>query len=200
MGHAMSTLTFSADKFSKKQIQVECDNWGNANADLVERNFRLDGLGSQINFIDHVFDDFEIADAYLHQISGNYKQNAVKFKRYPPLKPTTKTADLNRRIKEYSDKIQKLEEPHYKGVKQATVKCKACGSSLATAYCGKSYLNHCPVCRADLRPKSTLDKIGTYRSTIERLSQQLEQLGLQQRQKSKENPEIYWAVLCDVHT
>lgn len=200
MGHTCQVLTFDAAKYTKQQIQDRCDEWGNYNADLEERGGCLCGLGSPIQFTNLVFDSRDEADAYLDKTFGRYNQTAVRYKQYPPVKPSADIADLNRRIGEYDQRIAKLNAPHYRGAKQATVKCKKCGSSLATAYCGTTWHNNCPVCREEMRPQSTLDKIDSYKHTVITLKDKRDKLVKERDRKRKEQPVLFWAVACEVHS
>lgn len=201
MGHARTILTFEPND-SQQKIQQKCDAWGNANADIEERGYTMGGLGSPINFTRQIFENQEQAEKYLDSTFGNYRQIAVRFKR-PKGRVNTQTKkieDLHRRIGEYQQRIAELNKPHFQGVKSATIKCKNCQSSLATAYCGKSYSNNCPVCGVDLRPVTDLEKLQKYTQTYKQLCKQLNE----ERNKlvSKEMEKGYdlcWAVACEVH-
>ena len=198
MGHAVSILTFDA-KENRKSIQAECDEWGNENCDARERGGHWGGLGFPIQFKDRIFDSYEEAEEYLMGAAGNYDQIAVKYKVYPKTKPNRTIKDLEDRIAEYRRKIETLNQPHYMGVKQATVKCKACGSSIATQFCGKTFRNNCPVCRAELRPQSTLDRLKKYEDTVKDLEKRLKDEKKKQDKKNESKVTYHWAVCCEVH-
>lgn len=197
MGHAIQNLSFD-EKDSRKTIQAECDEWGNYNADLQERGGCLCGLGSPVRFTDKVFDSYEDAEDYLDR-TPSYAQTAVKYKVYPKTTPTKTITELQRRINEYESRVRELNEPHYKGVKSATIKCKKCGSALATAYCGKSWYNSCPICRAELRPQSTIDKIHKYNETLDELRKKLKAEVKKENQKNEKKVRLRWLVHCEVH-
>lgn len=198
MGHAVEMLTFPAE-MNRNRIQAECDEWGSANCDPRERGGYHGGLGSKIDFKDRLFDNYDAAYEYLESTIGNYRQIAVKYLVYPPMKPSKTAEDLDRRITEYRKRINALDAPHYKGVKQATVKCKCCGSSLATKFCGDTYRNNCSVCRADLRPQSTLDKIANYKATVKDLEKKLKAEVDKQNMKNRKSAKVHWMVCCEVH-
>lgn len=198
MGHAIAMLTFD-EKMAKSKIQAECDEWGDYNCDPMERGGCCGGLGSPINFTSIVFNSYEEAEEYLEGTTGNYRQMAVKYKVYPEVKPSAVQADLERRIKEYRDRIDDLNKPHYANVKQTTVKCKHCGSVLATTYCGRTYYNNCPVCRNDIRPESTLAKIEQYKTTIKELEQKCRTEVDKQHAKMENKVTYNWMVCCEVH-
>lgn len=199
MGHAIGLLDFDID-MDKKKIQQKCDVYGDHNCALEERGWIMGlGLGSYVNFTNQVFDSYDEAADYLYTTTGNYRQTAVKYKVYPPTKETQSIRDLKRRIKEYHDRISELNKPHFHNVKSATVKCKCCGSSLSTTYCGKSYSNNCPVCKAELRPQSVLDKIKKYKSTLGELDKKLKTEIKKENAKQEKKVKLRWLVCCEVH-
>ena len=198
MGHICECLSFST-KTSRNIIQAKCDDWGNYNCDLEERGGSLYGLGSAIRFTDRVYDSREDAERYLNSTFGNYNQTAVRYKAYPKSKPTKAMLSIQQRIDAYTVRIAELEKPHYTNVQSSTVRCKHCGSSLATAYCGKSWNNKCPICGTDLRPKSTLDKLAKYQAEARDLRQQLKGEEKKLNAKQEKKAEMYWLVACEVH-
>ena len=198
MGHAIAMLTFE-ENMSKSKIQERCDNWGNSNCNIEERGYALQGLGYSINFTSRIFNSYNEAYDYLDTTTGNYRQTAVKYKVYPKVEPSSTILDLERRIKEYKNRIAELNKPHYANVKQATVKCKKCGSSLSTSYCGKTYYNQCPICKEDLRPESTLQKIEQYNNTIKELEQKRVDEIKKQNMKNESKVTYRWMACCEVH-
>lgn len=202
MGHTCAVLTFDEKKYTKKQIQNQCDDWGNANADLQERNYSLRGLGYPIKFTEIIFDSYDEACNYLQGTFGNYKQTAVRYKQANGKVEESKTLlDLQRRITDYRQRIFNLDQPHYQGVKVKTIKCKTCGTVLPTAYCGKSFSNTCPICRSDLRPNTVLEKRASYVATMKELEKkyQLEEKKLREKAQKK-GYSLFWAVACEVHS
>lgn len=198
MSHAVAMLTFD-ENMAKSKIQAECDEWGNYNCDAQERGGCYGGLGSSINFTSLVFNSHDEAEEYLEGTIGRYRQTAVRYKVYPKFEPSNVILNLERRSKEYSERIQELNKPHYANVKQATVKCKNCGSALATSYCGSSYYNKCPICGNDLRPESTLTKIKQYNATIQELDRKRADEIKKQNAKNESRVTYRWMVCCEVH-
>lgn len=198
MSHAIEYLSFPITE-SKSDIEAECDAWGDANRDHNEGG--VDGLADYIDWRDDmVFDDYDSAYSYLSTHSaGNYGEMAVKYKKYPKIEPTKTMLNLERRINEYTERISVLDRPHYKNVQQATVKCKCCGSSLATEYCGKTYHNNCPVCNAELRPQSVLEKRDNYCRTLRELRDKLKEEQKKHEKKLESKAKIRWLVCCEVH-
>lgn len=202
MGHAVEYLSFDA-KEDRKKIQKECDEWGSYHCDPYERGGCRGGLGGNISFTDRVYNSYDEAVDYLEKTIGNYRQTAVKYYKYPEIKPTKTLAALEEKRKEYCKKISVLNKPHYKGVKQATVKCKKCGSSLATAYCGNKgaygYINNCPVCGCELRPESVLAKLESYTAKREEIAKRIKDEEKKINEKQKAKATLHWLVCCEVH-
>ena len=200
MGHAIQILTFDS-KTPKKEIEAKCDMWGDHNCDLEERGWEMGGgLPYPIRFTDKVFSDYDSAREYLESTAGNYSEIAVQYKDYPNSIYSTKaTEDTQKRITEYTHRIAELDKPHYKGVKSQYIKCKKCGSSFATAYCGKTWYNKCPVCGEDMRPQTDLDKISKYKTAIKELNKKIRAEEDKIRQKNEKKAVLKWAVMCEVH-
>lgn len=198
MSHYCEILSFSA-KTSKQKIQTECDMWGNENCDPEERGGRHGGLEGSVRFTGLVFESYEEARHYLDKTFGKYQQTAVQYKKYPDVK-SAKLDNLKKKIKETKKKLFDLDStPHYKGVKQATVKCKCCGSSLATSYCGSTYYNFCPVCKSELRPETVLNRIQGYKDNLKKLEKELKAEEKALQKKVAHKAELFWAVACEVH-
>ncbi len=199
MGHAISVLTFPCSE-SIDSIQKACDEWGEYNCDLEERGGFGRGLGHSIRFKNELtFDSYRKAYDWLMNHCGNYENYAVRYYKYPMLEDTKKIADIKRRIVEVKARIAALEKPHFKGVKQSTVKCKKCGSSLATKYCGESYRNNCPICHSDLRPMTTLNQLAKANALLNELQEKLMNENDKQNSKNIAKAELQWAVCCEVH-
>lgn len=185
-----------------------CSEWANNNCDRREcpNGFEYSG----IKFTDKVFDCLEDAEQFLRSTDGYYP-TAVKYKSYKNLKSSKKMLDLERRINEMQKKYEGLKDgAHYEGVKQATIKCKHCGSSLSTKYCGsnrgllgigdrKGFKNECPVCSSDLRPQSVIDRQNGYLHKKTILQAEYITAEVENRKKYAKNAETYWAVFCEVH-
>ena len=196
MGHIVSILTFP-EKTGKKEIAYECDEWARANGSYKEG---CRGLPFPIKFVNRTYKCYEDAERYLEGTYGNYSEIAVKFERRPEPKKTKTLETLDRRIQDARKALTELDKPHYAGVKQATVKCRNCGSSLATKYCGKTYRNACPVCRGELRPDSVVEKIRKKKEDLASLQEKYKDEKRKEQMKSSAKPEIWWAVACEVHS
>lgn len=199
MGHACNIMTFDSS-MSKKDIQKKCDLWANRNCDLEERGWDLDRGLDPIRFTSKVFDDYESACEYLKGTFGHYDQTAVQYKVYPTAPMSKRYNELSERLVKAKARLWDLEGPHYKGVSIGTVKCKSCGSSLATAYCGKSWNNHCPICRSDVRPESKLEKIRKCKKSILEMESAIRDEEKKAQMKVASKAKLFWAVACEVHS
>ena len=195
MGHITSVLTFS-EKTPKSEIAYECDEWARANGSYEEG---CRSLPYPIRFTNRTFGCYEDAEEYLETTFGSYSEIAVKYEKRPEPKKTKVLETLEKRISDARKALIDLEAPHYAGVKQATVKCRSCGSSLATKYCGRTYRNACPVCRGELRPESALEKVRRKKADLAALEEKYKEERRKAQMKSSAKPEIRWAVGCEVH-
>ena len=195
MGHTGQILVFP-ESMSKKEIQTKCDLWGDHNCDLEERGWILgNGLGFPIKWTDRVFDCRDDAEEYLEHTFGNYRQTAVRFKE---AKTTSAMAQVKKSLEKNLQELTELSGTlHYKNAAAKMITCKKCGSSIATAYCGKTWNNNCPVCKSDLRPKSTLDRIQAKKQKVKILQEKYRE---EERRTAKQNSSMYWAVACEVHS
>ena len=124
---------------------------------------------------------------------GFYSDHAVQFKDKSALKPTKQMEDVKRQIAETRAKKDKFIEEHMPNrVKAEFIGCKNCNSKIA-----KKYLKytHCPVCRADLRPKSTIELIEGYDEKIAELRKKYSEL---QKKQTGKCP-VKWLVKVEVH-
>lgn len=198
MGHAVEILVFP-DTMSRKEMERRRDAWGDMHVDPEEHGGQCKCSGSHIKFTDKIFPDFKSAVEYLDTTFGHYAQTAVRFYDYGTLKENKTMLELKRRIGEVQKRIAQLDAPHYAGVKSTTVKCKSCGSSLATAYCGKTWRNTCPICKAELRPKTALDRLETAKATLNELQKKYRAEELASKQKLKGKAKLCWAVAAEEH-
>lgn len=198
MGHAVDFLSFDT-KMSKEAIQNECDQWANDNCDHYETGPGFHGLPSRVNFSNRIFDDYASAADYLDKTTGNYSEIAVQYRKYPPLKKTAEMQRLFDQEKKATLQLEKLNEPHYKGTTVKTVRCKSCGSAIATAYCGDTWRNKCPVCKADMRPESKIQQVKKCEARLLATRRKLTAAEQEANKKQMEKAELCWLVACEVH-
>ena len=207
MGHTCAILTFEHN--DKKQIQAECDEWGNYNCDLQERGGNLYGLGSPVRFTDKCFDNLEDAENYLEKTFGDYRQIAVRYKTLPTkerrtaefgFEASTKGKALTTKYYKTMKEVNAFNEPHYKGVKSKYIKCRGCGSTLATEYCGTSWNNICPICKTDVRPDSVIEKMKAKKVKLKEVEKELKKAKEEYFSKMEKKKILAWAVACEVHS
>ena len=89
---------------------------------------------------------------------GWYDQLAVRYyEPVPSAKPTKTLQALKERVNKSYNRFSVLDHAVYpQSVSSESVGCKRCGSRLSKKYLNQ---NFCPLCRADLRPKTKLDAI-----------------------------------------
>lgn len=196
--HACQILTFDS-KDSKEKITKICDDWANANCDHLEVGTGYHGL-DPITWTNRIFDDEKSAMEYLDKTFGRYDETAVRFRRFPAIKPSKKITDLHERLVAAKARLFDLDNTdHYAGVSVKTIKCKTCGSTLATSYCGNTFHNNCPVCRSDLRPASKLERIAKAKQTVSDIEKTIREEEIKARNKVRDKSVLCWAVACEVH-
>lgn len=192
MSHNVHTSTYP-ENVDKKAVQREWDEYA-AHEDWQEG---CSGLPRNIRWIDHTCEDYAAAEEYIKSHDdGRYDQLAVKFKDYPRSKPTKEIEVLAERVKVLRGKINDIENVvHYKDVKAEFVSCRNCGSKIARAFIKSNY---CPVCRADLRPQSTLDRLASLKTSRDEAQKKYEAAVDKAAKKNK--PVIKWLVKIEYHT
>lgn len=135
---------------------------------------------------------------------GWYDCLAVQYRQAPVanLEPTKKMLDLEQRINAERKKSADYETAHsVKAFKADFVGCSACGSKLKRELL---QTEKCPLCRADLRGKTTLETLAKYKAKIAELTATLEAERKKQQteyeKKQEKNAEIRWLVKYEYHT
>lgn len=196
MGHEIMHFDYP-ENINKKEVEVGLNEYV-SHATWQEGG---GGLYSPIKWIDKTFDSYGEAREYIRKIDTyNYDQLAVKYLEYPTLK-YSKTYDvLKERVERLNSRYNELRNNiHYKGVKSALVTCRNCDSKIATKYIGQTVYNNCPICKADLRPQSTLDLIGKAKENADKTSKDLAIEEKKLREKQKKNAKTRWLVKIEYH-
>lgn len=195
MGHMVDFLKFDI-KTSKTAIENSASEWCTRNADQWETGGNY--IAADVRFLDRTFDNYEEAEEWLDKQSGNYYSYAVKYKDYSKVKSSKTLDNAKTKHKKAFDSYYELSNKvHYSNIKSKTIKCKCCGSVLATEYCGRTYKNNCPVCKTDLRPQTVLDKIAKLKADVATAEQKVNEETKKQQAKSKY--ELKYLVLVEVH-
>lgn len=172
----------------KKAIQTELD-------DYVEHATWEEGGSTTggIRWIDHVCRSYDEAKKYIEEHDkGWYDCLAVKYIS-PIQERCAKVEELGKKIKEAYDDYHKKDSAIY--VKTRTsefIGCSDCKSRLAAKYLNT---NFCPVCRADLRPETTLKAIAAAHSRWQKAQKNKEEYVNKHSKK-----ETRWLVKIEYHT
>ena len=176
------------ENVDKKEVYADLN-------DYVEHATWAEG-GSGIESIrwnNVVCEDYEAAKKWIESHDkGWYDQLAVKY--YSPVHEKSKKLDeLDQKIKEAYDVYNKRNSAIY--VKTRTsefIGCSRCKSRLASQYLQG---NFCPICRADLRPDTTLKSIAAAKIKWEN-AQKTKKDYVDKHSKK----EIRWLVKIEYHT
>lgn len=155
MSHNIEHFTY-AENIHRDYVKRELDNYV-AHADWQEG---CSGLYNSIRWLDTmpICEDEEAARAAIERLDRrNYDNLAVRF--YRPVCQKTKGLEtMKQKTKAaYEDYITRDREIWAETVKAEFVGCKGCGSKISRVHIRG---NRCPVCHADLRPKTTLKAVA----------------------------------------
>lgn len=194
MGHAVEYLHFKTT-LSRSVIVSECNRY-------CEKESDSGGLYEPIQFLNKVFNSETEALDYMNTLSmGDYAQYAVQYYELK-YKASKSLQDKQAKYQDLKNKYGQLSmSRHYtpETVKSEFIGCKQCGSRLAVKYLRS---NHCPLCNADLCPKTTLDRLAAMEKNMEELKQQIKQLAIAENAKAAKaakNCESYWLVRLEYH-
>ena len=200
MGHDIQYRTYSLN-MNKKTIErelnhyVSCATWQEGGG----------GLAHPIRWIDHVCKDYDEAIDYIKSHDkGWYDQIAVKYKVIPYNinQPTSKKYEtLQKRVEAEKAKLTAYSNAHaISTFKAEFVGCPCCGSRLKKQLLAG---NTCPLCKTDMRGKTTLDTIARYKSNISSLENQMREecakLDEAYRKKVEKTATVEWLVKIEYH-
>ncbi len=160
--HEIRYEVFPAATTQKKMFDI-CNRIAVRNGDTGH------GIDS-IRFIDKTFADESAATEYIRRNDKHfYDCLAVKFLEYDAPAKSKKLDDIDTRILAEREKLAEYEQAHsVKALKAEFVGCPTCGSRLKRELI---HGNACPLCRTDLRSKTTLTTIERKRVTISNLQE-----------------------------
>lgn len=183
------------ENVNKKSVQAYWDNYVR-HEDWQEG---ASGLPNPIRWIDHVCANREDAEAYIEgHDSGWYDQLAVKFREYPKVEPTKTLTALEGRRKAEAEKYTAYAKAHSVSTFKAEyIGCPNCGSKLKRELLkGES----CPLCRAELRSKTTIETLDRYSKNIVALDRRIRAEEKKLEEKNVKKSEIKWLVKVEYHT
>ncbi len=157
------------------------------------------GLDSPIRWINHVCDNRDDAKAYIESHDkGWYDQLAVMFYEYPKLDPTKTMTTLQSRLRAEIDKRNAYAQAHsIASFKAEYVGCPECGSKLKRELLRG---NSCPLCKAELRSKTTMDTLKRYDGNISDLQKEIKAEERKMQEKQRKKAKITWLVKTEYHT
>lgn len=178
------------------EVSESCDRAGVLATIRSEAEHGGDGYFGGVKWHDEV-KPLESRDAAEKWISdhdkGWYDDHAVRFCSYYKAKQTKKIEEYQSKIKETREKADKYVVEHsVRKQKAAYIGCGKCGSKIAKEYLRSEY---CPVCRNDLRSKTTIDTLNGYEEKIKGLYAKIEE----EKKKQKDAKVVLWLVKYEYH-
>lgn len=190
--HEIRHLTYDGKLDFKTIMKYADEEYYNG----CEYHNHLDSL-RQINK-NGVYNSYDDAREAIEKADDNwYDQIACKYYHYPNLVYSKKYLGIEERLKEWNKKLYTLQDTiHYKNVKASFISCPKCNSKINKEFIRS---NFCPVCRNDMRPKTTLDTIKRYEEIILNLRIDLNNELRHLQEKQRKNAKIMWLVKIEYH-
>lgn len=157
------------------------------------------GLCRPIRWIDKVLPTREEAVQYINSIdSGWYDNIAVKYRDFSHIKQPKEIEKFDERIQKAQIRYNNLDrKDHFENTKAAFISCPRCKSKIASEYLR---WNRCPVCGADMRPKTVLDRLSSLEASIKKLQKEKAEAVKAFQTKREKNAKIKWLVKVEFHT
>lgn len=159
-----------------------------------------DGYGtSNVSFVGaKIYGSREDAEAAIDRLdgvtNGFYSGVAMRFYDFSKVAATARIKELEAKRTELENaRHEYIAEHSPQAFKAEYIGCKRCGSKLSREYLKG---NFCPVCHADLRSPSTLDRIRKYDESIKATDEKIKA----EQMKAKEKAKVYWLVKFEYHS
>ena len=167
-------------------------------ADIVHHAERDgDGYSSRFTWHDEIppYESYEKASEAIKMLDrGWYDDHAVRYYDFSK-------AEKTKKISQYEEKISALmtaksvytKEHSVHSFQAKHIGCPKCGSKL-----NKDFLRgeQCPLCRGDLRSKTTLDKLKWYEQKVEELHKNI----AIEKSKQKSKAVVKWLIKYEYHS
>lgn len=197
MGHYTFFEEFLKDTPPAK-IQARMDYVGDCNKDPFEG-----GVGTGVNPItfyeDKIYDDLIAAEEAIKlKDKGWYDSLAVLYYDTNNLPSTKQIEDLERRIKNEKDSVDKLYASNaINKRKSKTTTCTKCESRINNSYISDKIhnFNKCPVCGNDLSSSTYIETLNHKKQKITELQKELNN----RRRKNVTKGKVKWLVKSEVH-
>lgn len=157
------------------------------------------GLDSPIRWLNHVCDNREDAQEYIRSHDrGWYDQLAVKFYEYPKLEPTKTMLTLQERLRAEREKRTAYAAAHaVTTFKAEYIGCPECGSKLKRTLLKG---NACPLCRAEMRSKTTMETLQRYDANCIAFSKRIKEEERKMQEKMRKQAKVMWLIKTEYHT
>jgi len=191
MGHEIRHLVYG-EHTSKVIIEADANDLSRQDGDYHH------GLDRPIRWFDHVCANREDAEEYIESHDNGWYDNlAVKFREYPKLEPSKTMLALKTRLDNEKSKKSAYEKAHsVSSFKAEFVGCPKCGSKLKRELLKSE---SCPLCREELRSKTTMETLARYESNIRDLNKQIKAEERKMEEKSIKKSVIKWLVKIEYH-
>lgn len=143
---------------------------------------------------DKVFDTYDDAIAYIEEVDKHFYDGiAVKYYDYFYVDDNAKIKELRAKI---ADTVQRekdyIAKHSVKNKKAESIGCRKCGSRL-----NKELLRseRCPLCNADLRSDTTLERIASFHTKVEEYDKKIKLEQVKRKNKAR----ILWLVKYEYH-
>ena len=200
MGHNICTLICDDTQSARDDAERKIADIARHSGDGLYEGFHWDNLvvyGSKKEALEH-----------LNDVRGEYENLAVPFRdTFEAINAGSKRLnDLRKRHAALCSKYFAYSEAHpaVKHGRGEFITCKRCGSKLSREHMSKIVrmpnANACPVCGADLRPKSVLDAIEKYKKRIEELEKAIEDECDAISKKAAKDAPKRWLIMFEYHS
>ena len=156
-----------------------------------------EGYHSTLTWHDEIepFKNYEEAKDFIQRKdNGWYDDHAVRYYDYSEDTNTKKMVELKNKYKELIEGHQKYSLEHsVHNFKAKYIGCEKCGSKLSREHLAGE---RCPLCRTDLRSKSTLEKLQRYKDKIIYCMNKIQA----EKEKQKKKAKIKWLVKIEYHS
>ena len=190
MGHCIEHYDYP-DHMDKKAIE------NRLSAYVEQRCYQEGGQMTKIRWLDtKPFSCYDEAEQHLKRNdTGWYDCLAVRYRQ--PKEESDTLYQLKTQLSAAYKKFHDLSaHPHFAEVKAVFVTCKGCGSKISRIHLLKNANpNSCPVCHADMRPKSTMDAIEKAEKQCKRIEVKVKEEEIRLAKKG----EIRWLVKIEYH-
>lgn len=189
MGHTIQHYDYPGNA-DKKKVEQKLANY------VAKRCFQEGGHLSKIRWIDSepCANEDEAHEKIERLDKGLYDCIAVKYYDTCNVPETEKIKTLRAASTQAYRKYNELSVAfHFANAKSEYIGCKNCGSKIARKYLRR---NFCPVCDADLRPETTLNRIAALRTKAEKSSDALKAELTKQALKAKN---VRWLIKIEFH-